>query len=172
MKKLCLLLCLLLMSTTAFAAESLPASLGNDPEEVILPAAMLHLYVPAGLDREEGDIESLDQGFRLSRFNDDFSITIHVHDNHFQAPKEYVATYMQHRGFTTVADEAIGEIKVQRLIKAGDPDTFEIVVMPQLDEEFLSNPSEVFEVYHLHFNCSDAAAQALAQDVLSTLSDF
>ncbi len=173
MKKCCVfLLCLLLMSTAALAQDNLPASLGNSPEEVILPAALLHLYVPSGMDRTEGDIESHDQGFRLTRFDDTFSITVYVHDNHFQTPKDYVANYMQHKEFSAVADEMIGEIRVQRLTKADDPENFEIVVMPQLDEEFLSSPGEDFAIYHLMFSCDTPEANALAQDVLSTLSDY
>lgn len=171
MKKFCLLLlCLLLMSTAAFAADTLPASLGSEPELVSLPAAFVHFYVPAGMDGYEGDAEAHELGFRYGCGDDTLDLTITVYDNRYQTLKDYTAFYMQHTDYTAVSEETIGDIKVQRLTKATDPNGFQIMVVAPGDESLYENADGAFAIYHLSFYCETPEGKALVEDILSTLA--
>ena len=161
---LLLALCLCLCLNAATATTTVPPTLTYAAEELRLPAAGLLIYVPANMDRLEGDQESHDLGFRYNCYSDTFDFTLWVHDSRDMNLEDYAAFYAKRYGYTATA-ETINGFAAQSLVSkdvAGD--YVALVAQPDTDEPAV--------VYALSFSCTGDDDVALANEIMSTLATY
>ena len=164
-KGLLLLLILCLCAPWGALAQAAPATLTYEPEELDMPAVGLMVYVPADLQRIDGDEEAFDLGFRYSgsNANNTFEMDVNVHDSRDMTLSDFAVFYGDRYGYPQVKEERINGFDAQRLTdpqRAGD---FTILLAMPDDEA----PQAV---YALTFLCNGETDVRLAEEILSTLA--
>ncbi|MCE5343252.1 MAG: hypothetical protein LLF96_06665 [Eubacteriales bacterium] len=158
-----LLVVCLCLTLNAVAVASSP-TLSYTPLELHLPAAGLMIYVPADMDRLEGDEEAYDLGFRYYCYTDTFSFTLYVHDSRDMNSEEYADFYAERNGYT-VLDDTTNGVAVKGLTSNDVPgDYVALVSSPGTD-----SPAAIYE---LAFSCTGDDDVALANEIMSTLTTY
>ena len=164
-KGLILLVVLCLCAPWSALAQAAPSTLTYEPEELDMPAVGLMVYVPADLQRTEGDEEAYDLGFRYSGSNagNTFELDVDVHDSRDMTPVDYAAFYGDRYGYPQASEERLNGFYAIRLTNPKRAGEFVILLtMPDDDA-----PQAV---YALTFLCDGEADARLAAEILSTLA--
>jgi hypothetical protein len=146
------------------AASATTAALSYTPLELRLPAAGLMIYVPADMEKTEGDEADYDLGFRYNCYTDTFSFTLWVHDSRDMSSEDYADFYAERNGFT-VAVETLNGYAVPCLTSTDAPGDF-VALVSQPDTD---TPAVIYELY---FSCSGDDDVALANEIVSTLTTY
>jgi hypothetical protein len=163
-KTLALFLAMCLCLGLSVATASTTPTLSYAAQELRLPAAGLMIYVPANMDRTEGDEEAYDLGFRFNCYTDTFDFTLWVHDSRDMSLEDYAAFYAERYGYTATA-ETINGFVAQSLISndvAGD--YVALVALPDSDTPAV--------IYALSFACTNDDDVTLANEIMSTLATY
>ncbi len=165
MKRWLTMLLALCLCTAVAAAETAAPKLSYEPEELDMPAVFLRISVPADLQRLEGDEEAFDLGLRYSGYSQDdtFSLYVSVNDSRDMNLADYAAFYAARYGYAKVEEERINGFYAMRLTDSQQPGDFAILLAAPDDEA----PAAV---YDLVFTCDGEQAEALAEEILSTLA--
>lgn len=160
-----LLLTLCLCMTVVAIAETAAPKLTYEPEELDMPAVGLMIYVPADLNRLDGDEVGFDLGLRYNAYNegDTFELAIEVHDSRDLDLAGYAAFYADRYEYSAVTEERINGFYVQRLTKKDKPEDF-VILLAMPDDEAPQ------AVYSLSFICDGEKDVAIADEILGTLA--